>query len=115
MNLPRARFGDKVVRKYCQSCSCGIVDGHAIAAKFGSILWKRWRNIESGLVSREKSSLMVISSFFGGRCGWVTMPRMALRDVVRMLIARSVKARDCGSYISRPPCFKSSCDIRREY
>ena len=22
---------------------------------------------------------------------------------------------DCGSYIPRPPFFKSSCDIRREY
>ena len=42
-------------------------------------------------------------------CGWVTIPRMALRDV------RSVKARDCGSYVSRPPCFKSSCDICWEY
>ena len=66
-------------------------------------------------MSRENSSLMIISNFFGGRCGWVTIvPRMALQDVVWMLIARSVKARDCGSYMSRPPCFKSSCDIRRE-
>ena len=102
------------MRKYWHSCSCGIVGGHAIAAKLGSILWNRWRNIESGLVSMEKSSLMVMSSFFGGRCGWVTIPRMALRDVVRMLIARSGKAWDCGSYNPRPPCFKSSCDIRRE-
>ena len=43
------------------------------------------------------------------------MPWMALRDVVWMFIARSAKAWDCGSYIPRPPCFKSSCDIRREY
>jgi len=103
------------VRKYWHSCSCGIVGGHAIDAKFGSILWKRWRNIESGLVSMENSSLMVMSNFVGGRCGWVIIPRMALRDVVWMFIARSAKAWDCGSYIPRPPCFKSSCDIRREY
>ena len=45
------------------------------------------------------------SSFFGSRCGWVTIPRMALLDVVWMLIARSGKARDCGSYMSRPPFF----------
>jgi hypothetical protein len=78
--------------------ACGIVGGHAIAAKFGSILWNHWRNIESGLVSIEKSSLMVVSTFFGGRCGWVIIPRMMalVRDVVWMLIARSIKARDCG-------------------
>jgi hypothetical protein len=58
---------------------------------------------------------MVISNFFGDRCGWVTIPWIALWDVVWMLIAISVKARDCGSYMSRPPCFKPSCDIRREY
>jgi hypothetical protein len=103
------------VRKYWHSWSCGIVSGHAIDAKFGSILWKRWRNIESGLVSIEKSSLMVISNFVGGRCGWVIIPRMALRDVVWMFIARSAKAWDCGSYMPRPLFFKSSCDIRREY
>ena len=104
------------MRKYWHNCSCGIVGGHAIAAKFGSILlWNRWRNIEPRrLVSIEKSSLMVVSNFFGGRCGWVTIPRMALRDVVWMLIARSVKARDCGSYMPIPPFFKSSCDIRRD-
>ena len=103
------------MRKYWHSCSCGIVGGHAIDAKFGSILWNRWRNMESGLVSREKSALMVISNFFGGRCGWVIIPQMALQDVVWMFIARSEKAWDCGSYMSRPPCFKASCDIRREY
>ena len=115
MNLPRARFGDRVVRKYWHSCSCGIVGGHAIDAKFGSILWNRWRNIESGLVSMENSSLMVMSNFVGGRCGWVIIPRMALRDVVWMFIARSTRAWECGSYIPRPPCFKSSCEIRLEY
>ena len=104
MNLPRARVGDSVVRKYWHNCSCGIVGGQAIAAKFGSILWNRWRNIESGLVSIEKSSLMVVSSFFGGRCGCVIIPWMALRDIVWMLIARSTKARDrdCGSYYRDP-------------
>ena len=103
------------MRKYWHSWSCGIVGGHAIDAKFGSILWKRWRNIEAGLVSIEKSSLMVMSNFVGGRCGWVIIPRMALQDVVWMFIARSAKAWDCGSYMPRPPFFKSSCDIRREY
>ena len=48
---------------YWHNCSCGIVGGHAIAAKFGSILWNRWRNIESGLVSIEKSSLWLYCSF----------------------------------------------------
>lgn len=66
-------------------------------------------------MSMEKSSLIVISNFVGGRCGWVLMPRMALRDVVWMFNARSTNALDCGSYIPRPPFFKSSCDIRREY
>jgi len=103
------------VRKYWHSWSCGIVGGHAIDAKLGSMLWKRWRNVESGLVSMEKSSLMVMSNFVGGRCGWVLIPRMALRDVVWMFNARSTNALDCGSYIPRPPFFKSSCDIRREY
>ena len=59
------------MRKYWHSWSCGIVGGHAIDAKLGSILWKRWRNTESGLVLMEKSSLMVMSNFVGGRCGWV--------------------------------------------
>lgn len=36
-----------------------------------------------------------------------------LRDVVWMLRARSVSA-DCGSYIPRPPFFRSICDIRQE-
>ena len=44
---------------------------------------------------------------------------MALRDVVWMfnVNARSTNALDCGSYMPRPrpPFFKSSCDIRREY
>jgi hypothetical protein len=102
------------VRKYWHSCSWGIVGGHAIDAKFGRMLWKRWRKIESGLVSMENSSLMVISNFVGGRCGWVIIPLMALRDVVWMFNARATKAWDCGSYIPRPPFFKSSCDIRRE-
>ncbi len=69
-------------------------------------------------MSMENSSLMVMSNFVGGRCGWVIIPRMALRDVVWMFIARSTntnRAWECGSYIPRPPCFKSSCDIRREY
>jgi len=90
------------VRKYWHSWSCGIVGGHAIDAKLGSMLWKRWRNVESGLVSMEKSSLMVMSNFVGGRCGWVLIPRMALRDVVWMFNARSTNALDCGSYIPRP-------------
>ena len=70
--------------------------------------------MESGLASIEKSSLMVISYFFGGRCVCVIIPRMALWDLVWMLIARSVNARDCGSYMPRPPFFKLSCDIRRK-
>jgi hypothetical protein len=51
-------------------------------------------------VSMEKSLLMVMSNFVGGRCGWVLMPqiRMALRDVVWMFNARSANALDCGSY-----------------
>ena len=36
------------------------------------MLWKRWRNVESGFVSMEKSSLMIMSNFVGGRCEmWV--------------------------------------------
>jgi hypothetical protein len=61
-------------------------------------------------VSIERSSLIVESSFFGGsssRCGCVMTLRKALQDVVWMLIARSVNAWDCGSYIPRPPFFKS--------
>jgi hypothetical protein len=44
-------------------------------------------------VSMEKSSLMVMSNFIGGRCGWVIIPRMALRDVVVwMFNAKSANA-----------------------
>jgi hypothetical protein len=57
-------------------------------------------------VSMEKSLLMVMSNFVGGRCGWVLMPWIALRDVVWMFNARSANALDCGSYILRPPFFK---------
>ena len=97
------------MRKYWHSWSCGIVGGHAIDAKLGSMLWKRLRNVESGLVSMEnKSSLMVMSNFVGGRCGWVLIPWMALRDVVWMFNAKSTNALDCGSYMPRPPFFKSS-------
>ena len=115
MNLPRARFGDRVVRKYWHSCSCGIVGGHAIDAKFGSILWNRWRNIESGLVSMENSSLMVMSNFVGGRCGCMVIPRMALRDVVWMFIARSTRALGMWIIHSETPMFQIKCDIRWEY
>jgi len=64
------------------------------------MLWKRLRNVESGLVSMEKSSLMVMSNFVSGRCGWVLIPWMALRDVVWMFNARSTNALDCGWHVT---------------
>ena len=45
-------------------------------------------------MSMEKSSLMVMSNFVGGRCGWVIILRMALRDVVWMFNAKSANALD---------------------
>ena len=62
-------------------------------------------------MSMEKSSLMVMSNFVGGRCGWVLMPRMALRDVVWMFNARSATMLWIVDHTYRDPHFSNQVVI----